>query len=223
MIYNDENIQQVDTTSGSNNHYTNRKFCRSNSDYIFFGLIGGFAEYNSIEPLWIRLFLALSLLLNPFLISLYFIVALLTPKCKNIAEIKILEKNIELNKLFLIGLIFLFTGLFYFFYSSDNNDNFIYLIANDELILSILFLFAGLYNLLFTSNPKIISTEKVYYRGLNQKKLLGVCSGFAKYFGIDLSLVRFIFVLITIMTAGVFAIVYLYLGISTEGKYEIIF
>lgn len=42
---------------------------------------------------------------------------------------------------------------------------------------------------------------KTLARSLNQKMLGGVCGGFAEYFDIDVSVVRLIFVALTLITA----------------------
>lgn len=220
---NTDPIQPTNNINNNNNFSPNKKFCRSNSDYILFGVCGGFAEFNLIDPMWIRLLLALSILLNPLLIALYFVAAILTPRSMDIVSAVIIEQNQKANKLFFVGLIFLFVGLYCFFNSSAQDGKPILLILNDELAFSILIFLVGFYNLLFSEEPKIAGTEKVFYRCFNRKKFFGVCSGFAEYFNVDLSLVRFIFILLSFMTAGIFILIYFYIAMKTEGKHEIIF
>ena len=47
--------------------------------------------------------------------------------------------------------------------------------------------------------------EKKLYRVAQGKQLCGVCTGFAKYFSIDVTLVRLIFVLLALTTSGILA------------------
>lgn len=48
----------------------------------------------------------------------------------------------------------------------------------------------------------------------------GVCSGLAEYFGVDATVVRLVFVALTVVTAGFFALVYLaaWVVIPEEGE-----
>ena len=47
--------------------------------------------------------------------------------------------------------------------------------------------------------------EKKLYRVASGKQLCGVCTGFARYFSIDVTLVRLIFVLLALTTSGILA------------------
>lgn len=47
--------------------------------------------------------------------------------------------------------------------------------------------------------------EKKLYRIAEGKQLCGVCTGFAKYFSLDITLVRLIFVLLALSTCGILA------------------
>lgn len=51
------------------------------------------------------------------------------------------------------------------------------------------------------------------YRSRYDRKLRGVCAGLADYFGLDVSLVRLMFVLATIFTVGHAALAYIILAI----------
>lgn len=47
--------------------------------------------------------------------------------------------------------------------------------------------------------------EKKLYKIEKDKKLCGVCTGLAKYFSLDVTLVRLIFVLLALSTCGILA------------------
>lgn len=51
--------------------------------------------------------------------------------------------------------------------------------------------------------------EKKLYRNVNDKKLSGVCSGLAKYFSIDTTLVRLIWAIVTLCTVGTGILAYI--------------
>lgn len=50
---------------------------------------------------------------------------------------------------------------------------------------------------------------KKLYKSVNDRKLCGVCGGIAEYFGIDSTLVRLIFVLVGLASAGTALLFYL--------------
>ncbi len=62
--------------------------------------------------------------------------------------------------------------------------------------------------------------DKKLYRTADDKMIGGVCGGFAKYFGLDSTLVRIAYVLLSICTAfsGVLVYIVLLLIMPEEGK-----
>lgn len=58
-----------------------------------------------------------------------------------------------------------------------------------------------------------LSQKKKLFRSRTDKKILGVCGGLAKYFGVSSTMVRIIFVLAFLLGYGSFLIVYIVLGI----------
>lgn len=50
---------------------------------------------------------------------------------------------------------------------------------------------------------------KKLYKSINDRKLCGVCGGIAEYFGIDSTLVRLIFVIVGLVSAGTALLFYL--------------
>ena len=51
--------------------------------------------------------------------------------------------------------------------------------------------------------------EKKLYKSVNDKKLCGVCAGLAKYFSIDVTLVRLIWAIVTLCTVGTGILAYI--------------
>ena len=51
--------------------------------------------------------------------------------------------------------------------------------------------------------------EKKLYKSTNDKKLCGVCAGLAKYFTIDVTLVRLIWAIVTLCTVGTGILAYI--------------
>ena len=54
--------------------------------------------------------------------------------------------------------------------------------------------------------------EKSLRRSMSNKRIMGVCSGIARYFGLDVTLVRVAFVIGLLVTGGQFAFAYIALG-----------
>ncbi|OGU68725.1 MAG: hypothetical protein A2499_16685 [Stygiobacter sp. RIFOXYC12_FULL_38_8] len=55
-----------------------------------------------------------------------------------------------------------------------------------------------------------------FYRSRSDKFLLGVCGGIARYLGIDSSSLRIIFLLLTGLTLGMFAVAYLVIAFTSQ-------
>ncbi len=52
-------------------------------------------------------------------------------------------------------------------------------------------------------------SDKKIVRPINGRKISGVCLGFAEYFGIDVTLIRILWVLLSILFAGTGLILYI--------------
>jgi phage shock protein PspC (stress-responsive transcriptional regulator) len=64
------------------------------------------------------------------------------------------------------------------------------------------------------------NTSKVLVRSLNGRMLAGVCAGVSDYFGVDVTLVRVIFAVVCVFTAGAGVLAYLaaWVIIPEEGQ-----
>jgi phage shock protein C len=62
--------------------------------------------------------------------------------------------------------------------------------------------------------------SKTLYRTQQGRMLAGVCSGLGQYFGVDPNLIRVIFLVLTVFTAGVGVLIYLlaWIVIPEEGE-----
>ena len=64
--------------------------------------------------------------------------------------------------------------------------------------------------------------EKKLYKIEQGKKLDGVCGGIAEYFGVDPTLIRLVWALVTLCTVGVGLIGYLICAVIMPKKSEVI-
>lgn len=62
------------------------------------------------------------------------------------------------------------------------------------------------------------NVTRSFYLDKPNAKLMGVCSGIARYFGIDVTLVRVGFVVGTLLGAGSLLIVYLAIGLIASAQ-----
>lgn len=61
--------------------------------------------------------------------------------------------------------------------------------------------------------------EKKMKRSMTDKKVCGVCAGFAEYFNIDPTVIRILYVLITIFSFGIAGIIaYLLMAVIMPGE-----
>jgi len=67
--------------------------------------------------------------------------------------------------------------------------------------------------------PQDEVTRKLYR--LNKGKMIaGICSGMERFFGIDVSLIRIIFVIVTLLTSGLGILIYIVLWLILPLEYE---
>ncbi|MFM5907251.1 MAG: PspC domain-containing protein [Novosphingobium sp.] len=65
------------------------------------------------------------------------------------------------------------------------------------------------------SSP-ILPERRGFHLGRSQAKLMGVCSGIADYFGVDVTLVRVAWALGTILGMGSLVLIYLAIGLIAD-------
>jgi phage shock protein PspC (stress-responsive transcriptional regulator) len=74
------------------------------------------------------------------------------------------------------------------------------------------------------SNESGVQNPENYSRSSTDRIIFGVCGGFGKYLNIDAAALRIIFAFATLLTLGLFSIVYIYFWLSTfyrtEQKFE---
>ena len=62
--------------------------------------------------------------------------------------------------------------------------------------------------------------NKRMYRLPKEGKILGVCAGLADYFGVDVTLMRIIFVILIFFTNGIFVLAYFLFAIAMPACYD---
>jgi len=202
-----------------------KKLQRSRKNVIIAGLCSGLGEYLNIDIAIIRLFAILSLLIGGWSITVYLIAAALLPKELIIAhpsanDVLLIKK--ENFKTVLSGIL-IFSGIFFGFeYIGIKNNYSIFFLPNG-FVIPVIIIAVGVY--LFSTKEPILSNKaenssRLFFRSRKDKIFMGVCGGFADYIKTDSSSIRIILIIVTLLTLGLFAIIYFAFALLTKNEPE---
>jgi len=197
--------------------FKGKRLYRSQSNKMIAGVCGGIADYFEIDPTLIRLIVVAIALFGGVGLLAYIAAIFIIPNnpneepSENSSESLIKDKSLFWGSLLVIlGLFFLLRqmGLFY---------GFEFWHIPWQMVWAIFLIGIGLY-LLYNRNKKD-NTEsnsdvfelkgKKLYRSGSQKMLAGVCGGIAEYFEMDVSIIRILWAIITIASAGFGILIYI--------------
>lgn len=210
-----------------------KKIYRSLNNRWIAGVCAGFAEYLNIDPLIVRLLFILMLLIGGSGFLFYIIAWIIIPV--NPLQTSS-EKRYDTSSI--IGFLLVLLGIFFLLENLD-------IIRISELfewwnffswgiVGSLLLIVIGLF-LIFRQNKKAETetilkesesetiseepiTKKFLHRSLNNKKISGVCGGLAEYLDIDATIIRLLFILITLSSFGLGLFLYVILAIVMPGE-----
>ena len=193
-----------------------KKFSRSKNNVIIMGVCAGIAGYIKTEPANIRVIALLTILFGGWSVVAYLIAASLIPVDKNpapLSQTEIISLRKENFKTIISGLLILSGFYFALRIIGITGSSRIFILPND-FIFPLASFAIGIYFLIIKpSKDEIILSvlpEKLF-RSRIDKRLTGVCGGLAKYIGIDSKVLRIIFILATLLTLGMFSLLYLIL------------
>ena len=197
-----------------------KKLQRSKSNVVLTGVCSGIADYLKIDVANIRLIALLSLLIGGWSVVAYLITALLLPVEKISRELTNKESSAQQKKNFrtVLSGLFILTGLhFAFIYIGIGSSERLFILPNG-FVFPIVAIIIGVF--ILTKNTGAFGQSEVlypdkYFRSRKDRKIMGVCAGLGKYLTIDSSALRIIFILATLLTLGMFAIVYLLFSVLT--------
>ena len=197
-----------------------KRIIRSRKDRIIAGVCGGFAEYFGLDPSLIRLAWIFFTLFGGAGILAYLLAMIVIPdelsapyyERNNVTP----EKN---DKTILWGALLIFVGLILFFMHNDllNMIWRRFWDSSINLFLAIAILGFGVY-LLYTKRSELASimnegTGLPLHLSKADNKIAGVCGGIAESIQVDSTLVRFLWVFGTFMSAGIGILLYLVLAL----------
>ncbi|RCK77699.1 MAG: hypothetical protein IGBAC_2008 [Ignavibacteriae bacterium] len=213
-----------------------KKLYRSINDKWIAGVCGGIAEYLKVDAIIIRLLFILLILIGGTGIIFYLLAWIMVPvnpfQTKN-------RTNSDKSKTW--GIIILILGLFlllknlgliplYDFFSWWDFMSWGTLISIILIIIGIFLIINQVKNPISKIEPQadigdikseeIPRTKKILHKSRKDKKLAGVCAGIAEYLEIDVTIVRLIFVLITLSSLGLGLFLYIILAIVMPQEKE---
>lgn len=200
--------------------YKIRRLQRSGDNVVIAGVCAGIAEYSGKETATIRVIAMLLLLLGAWIVAAYLIIAFLLPMGKHdesLTEEEIKATGKENFKTVLSGL-FIIVGLHFAFVKFGFSGSSSIFILPNTFMFPLLAIAVGVFLLTnkLTKTKVNLAESTEFYRSRKDKLLLGVCGGIAKYLGIDSSSLRIIFLLLTGLTLGMFAAVYVVIAFTSQ-------
>lgn len=197
-----------------------KRLQRSADNSIITGVCGGIAEYFGKEAATVRIIAAMLMLLGAWIIAAYLIIAYLLPTGKHNEALTEEETQATAKENFktILSSLFIVTGLHFLLpeFGFINMPSMFFLPNN--FMFPLLAIAAGVFLLMnkFSRNKLNLNEPSHFYRATEDKFILGVCGGTAKYLGIDSSSLRIIFLLLTGLTLGLFSIAYLIIAVTTQ-------
>jgi phage shock protein PspC (stress-responsive transcriptional regulator) len=187
---------------------------RSSSDYIITGLCGGLGKYFNIDPSKIRVAFMFSVLLGGWVILLYFIASVMIPLERTVTSIITDKKN---NLIFLSGLM-MTSGLYLFLSDFNLTHRTYFLLDNRSTLMGGVLIITGIYVALRNKHLRHVTEENQmkFYRSQKNKIITGLCGGLADYLSYDASVIRTVFLISVLLTAGFSLIIYLLMSLFVE-------
>jgi phage shock protein C len=203
--------------------FKNRKLYRSQANRMIGGVCGGMAEYFNIDPNLMRLLWVVLAFLGGSGLILYLASLIIIPNNPDQTPPENKESIIKDKPLFW-GSLLIVIGIFLLMRQLGIFYSFRFWRLPWQSIWAIILIAVGAGLLLYKSKEekegvlKEGSTGKKLYRSREQKMIAGVCGGIAEYFELDVSVVRILWVIATLLSVGVGVIAYLIMMIVFPEK-----
>ena len=186
-----------------------KRIYRSQEDRIIAGVCGGFAEYLSIDPTIVRLVWIFFTIFGGLGILAYIFSIILISENNN-SKAKEIKPNDDYDeKLVLWGVVIIIVGLLLFFRNRPMVAMMWHVVSGNwfNILFAIGLIGFGIYILLKRKDDDKILLNNLRISGLylseTDKKLAGVCGGIAESINIDSTIVRLIWVLGSLLSAGI--------------------
>jgi len=192
-----------------------KRIYRSQEDRIIAGVCGGFAEYFGIDPTIVRLLWIFFTIFGGMGILAYIFSIILISENINSKAKKIKTNDDYDEKLVLWGVVIIIVGLILFFQNRPMVGMMWHAISGNwfNILFAIGLIGFGIYILLNRKDDDKKSLSNLRISGLylseTDKKIGGVCGGIAESINIDSTIIRLIWVLGSLLSAGIGIVLYI--------------
>jgi len=192
---------------------TDKKLYRSSTDRILGGVCGGIAEYLNVDPALIRLAWFFLTLIGGAGILAYILALIIIPLHPEGGAAAQSPPANRGDYTRLAGFMLIILGALFLIRQLGFHFNFFHLPWPVFLALGLIAF--GVYMLLHASDKKTAGDEqdsedeRTFVRIENGKMIAGVCTGLARYFDVDVTLVRLLWVFATLSSAGIGFLAYI--------------
>jgi len=212
-----------------------KRLYRSREDKVLAGVCGGLGEYLDIDPVLIRVAWVAMALLKGFGILLYLVWIFVVPLKPYVEEVARKQRRGGIAGI-LFGSALIFLGVIFLADEWHWIDLHWWGGWSWDYVFPVLLMGAGAW-LLVRSREKREQTEEPVKTGEGQthsekagpqtrrfvrdqesRKIFGVCGGIGRYLGVDATIIRLLFVIITLMNPPIGILAYLALAIFTPAE-----
>ncbi len=194
-----------------------KKLTRSESNRVLAGVCGGFGEYFSIDPTVVRILWIFFTLFGGAGVLAYILAIFIIPERsdqQNVVESK--KKRSDESSLMLWGIVLILVGLVLFF----QHKPVIHMMWNSfwgagiNVVFALAVIGLGVYLIYSRGSKKLAAGSKKIgplHLSKTDKRISGVCGGIAEALELDSTLIRFLWIFGTFLSAGVGIILYIIL------------
>ena len=192
-----------------------KKIHRSQDDRIIAGVCGGFAKYLVIDPMIVRLVWIFFTIFGGMGILAYIFSIILISEDGNPLSKEVKKDNGYDEKLVMWGVIIIIVGILLFFRHRPMFSMMWHTMSGNlfNVLFAVALIGIGTYIVLNRKNDDKKTITNLNLSGLHisetDKKVAGVCGGIAETINIDSTIIRLIWVLGTLLSAGIGVILYI--------------
>lgn len=214
------------------NGHTERRLYKSRRNKVIDGVCGGIAEYFDVDPTIVRLLWVLVTFMGGSGFILYIVGMIIMPvnpvhQATSPAGPPAAPNGTDKKRFF--GVLLILAGALLLLLNIGWFWGFSWWSFSKTVLLPVLLIMLGAFFIYMQSMKKKAANaeenkespdgappavgQKELKKSRSNRKLFGVCAGLAGYFGIDPTLVRFLFVLLVFISFGWGLLIYIILGI----------
>ena len=192
-----------------------KRIYRSQEDRIIAGVCGGFAEYFGVDPTIVRLIWIFFTIFGGMGILAYIFSIILIAENNNSKAKEITPEDDYDEKLVLWGVVIIIVGILLFFRHRPMVGMMWHAVSGNwfNILFAIGLIGVGIYILINRKDDETHTLSNLKISGLylseTDKKLGGVCGGIAESINIDSTIIRLIWVLGSLLSAGIGIVLYI--------------